>query len=102
MRDEAADAVRARAEGACEVLRVAGIAQRTVQPCTRGLEMCGPYLTKPEMNTASGTIARPRGSFANVRSMVAMMFAAASHMLDSANACPGQMLSWSRDELSPQ
>lgn len=52
------------------------------------------------MNAASGTTARPRVSFAKVRSIVAMMLAAASHMLDSANAWPGQILPQKTRELS--
>ena len=50
------------------------------------------HLTKPEMKAASGTISRPRAFLAQERSKAAMMFAAASHTLASANICPGQIL----------
>ena len=43
------------------------------------------HLTNPEMKVGSGIMSRPKLSFAKVRSIVAMMFAAASHMLASAN-----------------
>ena len=50
------------------------------------------YLTNPETKLASGMISRPNLSLAKEISMVAIIFAAASHTLASAKAWPGHIL----------
>lgn len=51
-----------------------------------------PYLTNTSSNTAGGVMRFPAASTDWVMSSVAMMHAAASQTLESANSCPGQTL----------
>lgn len=53
-----------------------------------------PYLTNTSSNAAGGVMCFPAASMVWLMSSAAIMHAAASQMLESANSCPGQTLDW--------
>lgn len=90
MHDQVPKAFRARPECAYKLLRVTDNAP--VWSIEDARKAFGAHLMKPFRNTASGTIGRPASSFANVKSIAAMMFAAVNQIVESAKALPGHTL----------